>query len=133
MLKVNPIFEIKPDPTFETDVLEVIYTPSNLKVVVEVSNTESYQIFFNEQIWAFRYMEEGDLTHYWESELFNDMYIVYEINSGGWLSKEGSNLNLMGIANSPDGWLKEWFIPTKNFSVTVLSNSLPKITRLTNA
>ena len=132
-MEAAPFSIIKIDPCYESNVSPLIYEPPLLRISVNASSDESFQIDFDEQIWAFRYMEEGDLSYYWQAGVFDDRFLIYQVKSGGWLSKEGSTLDILGIARSQDNWLKEWFIPTRNFSVTVLSNSIPKIARLRGA
>lgn len=131
MIEAVPVFELKTDPAYESDVISLSYSDGALIVIVCSAQDESYKITFGEQIWSFRYMEEGDLTYYWQSRKFDGNFMLYEVTEGGWLSKEQSPLDILGIART--GWLREWFIATRNFSVTVLSNSQPTIERMPNA
>jgi len=132
MIEAVPITEVQNDPAYESDTKSFSYSDGRLLVDLETAENEVYRVAFGEQIWAFRYMEEGDLTYYWQSGKFDGNFLIYEITAGGWLSKEQSPLDILGIARSGD-WLREWFVPTKNFSITVLSNSQPTIERTQNA
>ena len=132
-MDVIPFSDFKLDPRYESNVSSLSYEPPLLRISVDASSDASFHVDFGEQIWAFRYMEEGDLSWYWETGKFNDDFLIYQILTGGWLSKEGSLHDILGIATSRNDWLKEWFIPTRNFSVTVLSNSIPKIVRIRGA
>lgn len=131
MIEAVPVSKLKTDPTYESNVTSFSYNEDGLIVIVESAQDELYKVTFGEQIWSFRYMEEGDLTYYWQSRKFDESFILYEVTEGGWLSKEQSPLDILGIART--GWLREWFITTRNFSVTVLSNSQPTIERMPNA
>lgn len=131
MIDAVPVFELKTDPAYESNVTSFSYSENGLIVMVDSAQDEIHKITFGEQVWSFRYMEEGDLTYYWQSREFDDSFLLYEITKGGWLSKEQSPLDILGIART--GWLREWFITTRNFSVTVLSNSQPTIERVKNA
>lgn len=131
MIEAAPVFELKTDPEYESNVTSFSYNDDGLIVIVESAQDEIYKLTFGEQIWSFRYMEEGDLTYYWQSRKFSENFMLYEITKGGWLSKERSPLDIMGIARTD--WFREWFIATRNFSVTVLSNSQPTIERVPNA
>lgn len=131
MIEAAPVFELKTDPAYESNVTSFSYNDDGLVVIVDSAHDEVYKVTFGEQIWSFRYMEEGDLTYYWQSRKFDENFMLYEITGGGWLSKEQSPLDILGIARTD--WLREWFIATRNFSVTVLSNSQPTIERILNA
>ncbi|MEP0354817.1 MAG: hypothetical protein ABJH06_17440 [Paraglaciecola sp.] len=132
MIEAVPIFDVQSNSGYESNISSVEFKNQSLTIVVDFDYGEEYEITFNEQVWAFRYMEEGDLRYYWESGEFKSGHLIYEILKGGWLSKEGSEKDILGIARS-ENWLKEWFVVTKNFSFVVLSNSLPFISRLQNA
>jgi hypothetical protein len=131
MIQAEPVYSIKSDADFESDIISMEYGPSELLVTVEASPEDVYCINFPEQVGAFRYMEEGDLTYYWESKQFDSSHLLYEITEGGWLSKEGATIDILGIARTPN-WLKEWFVVTRNFSFTVLSNTKPTISKMPN-
>ena len=132
MIEASPVHKHKLDPNFETNVVSIDYRGSALLVIVEYSENRFYEIKFEQQISAFRSMEEGDLTYYWQSNVFNDSCLVYEIVKGGWLSKEGASIDILGIARSEDR-LKEWFVPTRNDSLFVLSNTKPKVREVEHA
>ena len=131
MIQAEPVYTIKCDSDFESDIISIQYGPSELQVTVAISPDETYRINFPEQVWSFRYMEEGDLTYYWSSKQFDSSYLLYEIKKGGWLTKEDSTKGILGIAKSTE-WLKEWFIVTRNFSFTVLSNTQPSMQKMPN-
>ena len=132
MIECIPITEVQSDPAYETDTRSFSYSDGALFIDIETAENEVHRVTFGEQIWAFRYMEEGDLTYYWQSGKFDGNFLVYEITAGGWLSKEQSPIDILGVARAGN-WLREWFVPTRNFSVTVLSNSQPIIERVPNA
>lgn len=39
---------------------------------------------------GFRYLDEGDLMRYWESDVFSPPCHVFEIESGGWRLEAGT-------------------------------------------
>jgi hypothetical protein len=131
MIQAEPVYQIKCDSDFESDIISMSYGPSELLVTVAISSEQICSINFPEQVWAFRYMEEGDLSYYWASKQFDSNYLIYEVTEGGWLSKEGATADVLGIARSND-WLKEWFVVTRNFSFSVLSNAKPTINKMPN-
>ena len=82
------------------------------------------KVFF-EYVDGIRYLDEGDLLRYWESEKFRSPYHVYEVQSGGWSNGELLEPRVLSIQSS--NGTREWFIATTNGCVSVLCNSDPTL------
>ena len=70
-------------------------------------------------------MDEGDLARYDECETLQQEYCVYEISSGGWSNGEAVDDGVLNVAKALG--IREWFIATTNFCVSVLSSTEPTI------
>jgi hypothetical protein len=132
-------FEVKPHGKKyrfdqESNIIEVIYTRTGLRIIVIAATSMFTNIFLDihfNNISGFRLLDEGDLIAYWESEAFNSNDHIYEILAGGWSNGEPI----------PDGILskrefigfREWFIATTNECITVLSGEEPQVREFTNA
>ena len=123
-------------PTFrvdgkESDIVEVIHTFSGLRIVVSTwtdSINETFlQVYFR-RAHAYRYLEEVDLLEYWQTGVFRSAHHVYEITEGGWLNGEPILPSMfVSVRNTA---LREWFICTSNWSMTVLSAREPELADL---
>ncbi len=115
----------------ESDIVEVLDTQSGLRIIVSTwvdsINETLLEVYFR-RVHAYRYLDEGDLIAYWETEKFRSPHHVYEIAKGGWLTGEVVEPGILEIARSFE--FREWFICTTNGCMNVLAASPPEITEL---
>src|SRR5438270_714908 len=88
----------------ETDIAELSYRwELGLRVIVS-SGTGKFTPIFLEIVFpdvrGFRFLDEGDLIRYWESNVFNERYHVYEIEDGGWLTGETLDGGMLSVSSS---------------------------------
>ncbi len=118
----------------ESDITDVVYTPSGLRVTVIAATSMFTNIYLDihfASVAGFRLLDEGDLLGYWESPAFNSNHHVYEILTGGWATGE-SVANGVLSRNEFINY-REWFIVTTNQCMNVLSGDDPLIREITNA
>jgi hypothetical protein len=115
-----------------SDIVELALAPPDpggLRVVVATSPDGSHETVWVEYLFTrhhgFRYLDEGDLTRFWESGVFRSGHHLYRITSGGWLDQE---FQVPGMFSAPAG-LQEWFIATGNHSVSVAAGAEPPLVR----
>jgi hypothetical protein len=75
---------------------------------------------------GFRFLDEGDIFGYWNAELFQGGYHLYEVLSGGWLDHELAFLGMLAVSGAAVRH-KEFFIFTSNGCMSVLSQEPPLI------
>ena len=115
----------------ESNICDLSSGSGGLRLVVEFWNRgknppkEKRIEFIFEGDFRHRELEEVDLVPYWESKEFTSGYVLYEIQSGGWLSYDAVGEQLLSWAR--DCGLREWFICTSNYSATVLCKKEPTI------
>ena len=109
----------------ESDIVEVFCTHSGLRIVVttwlDSINETLLEVYFR-NVRAYRYLDEGDLLGYWQTEKFQAPHHVYEIIKGGWLSEE--QVGILDVTKGLQGF-REWFIATTNGCMTVLASAAP--------
>ena len=115
----------------ESDITEVFYTYSGLRIVV-VAATSMFsnillEIYFSNTR-GFRFLDEGDLIAYWETKAFNTNHHVYEILSGGWSNGEKLQEDILDVSIGFE--VNEWFIATTNCCMNVLSGTEPRIAEI---
>lgn len=90
----------------ESDIVEVFCTRSGLRIVVSTwldsVNETLVEVYFR-NVRAYRYLDEGDLLGYWQTEKFRSSHHVYEIAKGGWLSEEQAGILDVTRALEPTG------------------------------
>jgi hypothetical protein len=76
----------------ESDICELSLAMTGLRVVVETNPNGSEECLWVEYQFkfprGFRFLDEGDLIRYWESNVFTRGYHLFEVSSGGWLEQE---------------------------------------------
>ena len=112
----------------ESGIIEVADSLSGLRVIVSTwkdSINETFlQVYFR-RARAYRYLDEGDLMAWWETEKFRTPYHVYEIINGGWLHGEASEPGVLDVSRAME--YQEWFIATTNECMNVLANEPPEL------
>ena len=115
----------------ESDIVEVFDTLSGLRILIsswtDSINEVLLQVYFR-RVQAYRYLDEGDLIAYWESEKFRTPHHVYEITQGGWISGETVESGILDIAKNFE--LREWFVRTTNDCMNVVSPFPPELVDL---
>jgi hypothetical protein len=115
----------------ESDIVEIFDTLSGLRILIsswtDSINEVLLQVYFR-RVQAYRYLDEGDLIAYWESEKFRAPYHVYEITQGGWISGETVESGILDIAKNFE--LREWFVRTTNGCMNVVSPFPPELVDL---
>ena len=105
----------------ESDIVEVFCTRSGLRIVVSTwldsVNQTLLEVYFRD-VRAYRYLDEGDLLSYWQTEKFQSPHHVYEITKGGWVSNAQSGI--LDVTKGLQGF-REWFIATTNGCMSVLA------------
>jgi hypothetical protein len=80
------------------------------------------EVYFR-RVQAYRFLDEGDLIAYWQTEKFQSPHHVYEIKQGGWLAGETIEPGILDVAKSFE--TREWFISTSNGCMNVLAARSP--------
>ena len=110
----------------ESDISSVVYSRAGLTILINTvaksGERTVLKVRFN---WArgFRYLDEGDLQYYWETQLFTVPQHVFKILSGGWSNGEALQPAVLTVTTALE--TDEWFIVTTNGCITVLSGAEP--------
>jgi hypothetical protein len=116
-----------------SDIVEIIFTKTGLRVTVVAATSMFTDIYLDIHFAncnAFRFLEDGDLIAYWESESFKSNHHIYEILSGGWSNGDFLELGILSITSELG--IREWFIATTNGCMTILSGEEPQVREFTN-
>ncbi len=110
----------------ESDICELSLDLTGLRVVVATSPHESLERLFVEyhfsQYRGFRFLDEGDLARYWESDTFRRGFHLFKIFSGGWLDQERILPGMLSTTAAL-GTCPEYFVCTTNGCLNVLSSA----------
>lgn len=113
----------------DNDIVEVFATYSGLRIILstptEVQDNLFIEVMFSRYC-GYRFLDEGDLLDYWESQAFQSSHHVYEITNGGWLSGEPllpGRLIITKFASHS----REWLVVSANGCITVLSDCEPQV------
>ena len=125
------VLELGPKHTtesHESDISSITDTKDGLTIIIDTIDEHGRQknlkVHFS-YVRGFRYLDEGDLIYYWESEKFRSPFHVYEIISGGWCNGEVIQPGILSVSEAIK--LREWFVTTTNGCVNVISNSPPTV------
>ena len=112
----------------ESDISEISFGATGLRVVVETKQGlfEPIRIEYHFVPRGFRFLDEGDLIRYWESNALMHGYHLFKIASGGWLDQELQVPGMLSVTQAV-GTFQEWFICTTNGCLNVLSVNEPLI------
>jgi hypothetical protein len=77
-----------------------------------------------EDVWGYRVLDECDLNEYWPA-CSSPNGRLFEVLSGGWLSKEKSRDGFVSAAMTPN--LKEFFLAGNDDGVSVLCSAEPEV------
>jgi hypothetical protein len=114
----------------ESDIAELSLGCLGLRALVDTNPNESYERLFVENSFrgprGFRFLDEGDLIRYWESEVFTHGYHLFEVLSGGWLEQETQLQGMLSVTQGMGGF-REWFIYTTNGCINVLAVHEPLV------
>ncbi len=130
-MRVTPIGK-KYQNEGESDIFEINDSHSSLRIIVDTalgSDDKLYLEIVFIDCRGYRYLDEGDLLRYWETDKFKEHYI-YEILSGGWISGEVIDPGVLNISQECGSNLKEWFIVTTNGCINVLAINEPLVREL---
>ena len=112
----------------ESDIIEVFDSRSGLRIVVSTwideVNQRLLEVSFR-RVRGYRYLDEGDLLGYWQSEKLQTRHHVYEITSGGWSNGEALEPGILDVSRVFE--IREWFISTTNGCMNVLSRDPPEL------
>ena len=117
----------------ESDIIDVIYSRSGLRVTVLAATSMFTNIYLElhfGSVAGFRLLDEGDLLGYWESRAFKNNNHIYEIRSGGWAT--GEQIEDGTLSRTPYRKYREWFVCTTNQCMNVLSDDEPMIREIGN-
>lgn len=108
-------------------VLEVRFSVVGLYIFVEVypqgaSKSVHVEVFFPYHS-GFQLLDEGDMPAWFAGQCYRSGHVVYEVISGGWLSR-ASGENGLSIASAT---CREWLVVTANECVSVFSPATPSI------
>lgn len=111
-------------------VLEVRFSVVGLYIVVEVypleaSKSVHVEVFFPYHS-GFQLFDEGDMPMWLAGQCYRTGHIVYEVTSGGWLSRASAE-NGLSIASAT---CREWLVVTANECVSIFSSATPSIREL---
>ncbi len=107
----------------ESDIIEVNYGITGLRLTVIAATTMFTDIYLDihfDYVGGFRFLDEGDLIAYWQSEAFNSNYHIYKILSGGWANGEPLPEGILSAKSTFKSI--EWFIATTNGCLNVLGS-----------
>lgn len=131
-IKIEPFGnEYRLDQT--SDIIEVNYGITGLRLTVIAATTKFTDIYLDvhfEYASGFRFLDEGDLIAYWESEAFSSNHHIYKVLSGGWANGEPLPNGILSARSTFE--MPEWFIKTTNGCMNVLGDE-PKVREFTNA
>ncbi|WP_146168190.1 hypothetical protein [Pseudomonas mangrovi] len=112
----------------ESDIYSVSDSKEGLTILIdtkdESGNRRDLRVYF-EYARGFRYLDEGDLIHYWESKAFSTPHHVFKILSGGWSNGEAVEPGILSVSKAVE--ITEWFVATTNNCINVLTESQPLI------
>lgn len=122
-LKTKP-FSLPQEVHWGSDVASFSFNQDGLTVFVarepiRDGRIKGLRVFFSDAS-ALRYLDESELTRYWQSNDFLKGHHVLEVESGGWHSEE---CQLEGY----EFLRREWLIVTGNGCISVFASSEPKI------
>ena len=114
-------------------VLEVRYSVVGLYIIVEAypvaDETPLHVEYFFSVDRGFRLLDEGDLGLYWKSGAFASNYLLFEVESGGWLTPQESGCNFPQVTSAMPEY-REWVIVTANECVSVFAPKPPSVREL---
>lgn len=83
--KISPV-------RYESDIYDIHFSSDGLSLSIFTLNESNHQadLMINFKSYdGFRYLDEGDLMRYWESDVFSPPCHVFEIESGVWRLEAG--------------------------------------------
>ena len=102
----------------------------HLRVVLYTNRPEDHKSRYLELLFerysGFWVLDESDVSHYFENPVATSGYHLYKVTSGGW-TEPSVRVESMFLSSGLEGHAIEWFIPTSNDCITVISNSEPKV------
>lgn len=84
--KISPV-------RYESDIYDIHFSSDGLSLSIFTLNESNHQadLMINFKSYdGFRYLDEGDLMRYWESDVFSPPCHVFEIESGVWRLEAGT-------------------------------------------
>lgn len=111
-------------------VLEVRFSVVGLYIVVEAfplaaSKSVHVEVLFPFHS-GFQLLDEGDMPAWLGGQCYRNGHIVYEVTSGGWLSRASAD-NGLSIASAT---CREWLVVTANECVSIFATAMPSIREL---
>lgn len=116
------------DGRFESDIESIADSANGMFVVIDSKNENGDAIKLKvsfELSLAYRYLDEADLSYYWDTGLFSSRYHVYEILKGGWSNGEPRQSGVLIFTHACKN--REFFLATTNGCLNVVSDNPPKI------
>jgi len=99
----------------ESDIYSVVDSNAGLTILIdpvaENGQRMDLKVHF-EWVRGYRYLDEGDLTYYWDTKKFTVPQHVFKILSGGWSNGESLQPRLLNVSTALK--IGEWFIATTN-------------------
>lgn len=116
------------DGRFESDIESIADSADGLFVVIDSKNENGDAIKLKvsfELSLAYRYLDESDLSYYWDTGLFSSRYHVYEILEGSWSNGEPRHSGVMIFTDACKN--REFFLATTNGCLNVVSDNPPTV------
>ena len=116
------------DERFESDIESINDSANGLFIIIESKNELGKDMRLKlsfELSMAYRYLDEADLSYYWDTGLFSSRYHVYQILNGGWSNGEPRHKGVMVFTDACKN--KEYFVATSNGCMNVVSDNPPVI------
>ncbi len=111
---------------YESDIVDIHFYSEGLDIsicTIDHSGGQVDLIVHFEYCDGLRYLDEGDLIRYWESDTFRPPCHIFKITSGGWSNGEVLEPGVLSIRSGD--YTKEWFILTANGCMSVLCDKEP--------
>jgi len=110
----------------ESDIYRITDSKDGLTILIDTVNENGQRADLRvhfEWVRGFRYLDEGDLIYYWETQAFTIPQHVFQVTSGGWSNGELVQPGVLSVSTAIE--IGEWFIATTNGCINVLSNAVP--------
>jgi hypothetical protein len=112
----------------ESDIYNIFYSKGGLTILIDTISEDGIRrdlrVHF-EYTRGFRYLDEGDLLYYMESDKFKTPQHVFRILTGGWSNGENIQPKTLDVSRAVE--VHEWFVGTSNGCINVLSDAEPVV------
>ncbi len=102
----------------------------HLRIVLYTNRPEDHKSRYLELLFqhysGFWVLDGSDVTNYFDNPMASSGHHLYKVTSGGWTDPE-TRVENMFWGCGLDGHATEWFIPTANDCITVISQDQPLV------